>query len=75
LVVLSGEGAAFFNAYWVPCKIRIFAQNQGANEYFTTRRPERSTLGVHILDMSRIKFLFATQSLGEKAIFQGSLLS
>jgi hypothetical protein len=28
---------------------------------------------VHIVDMSRIKFLSATQSLGEEAIFQGSL--
>jgi hypothetical protein len=61
------------NDYKVPCKIRIFTQNQGANEDLTPRRPERSALGVHIVDMSRIKFLFATQSLGEKAIFQGSL--
>jgi hypothetical protein len=29
---------------------------------------------VHIVDMSRIKILFATQGLGEKAIFQGSLV-
>jgi hypothetical protein len=56
----------------VSCKIRIFAQNQGANENLTPRRPERSAIGVHIVDMSRIKFFFATPGLGEKAIFQGS---
>jgi hypothetical protein len=27
---------------------------------------------MHIVDMSRIKFLFATQGLDEKAIFPGS---
>jgi len=55
--------------------MRIFAQNQGADEDLTSRRPGRSALGVHIIDMSRIKFLVATQGLGEKAIFQGGLMS
>jgi hypothetical protein len=56
--------------YRVLYKIRIFLQNQGANEDLTARRPERSALGVHIADMSRIKFLFATQGLSEKRFFQ-----
>jgi hypothetical protein len=64
-----------FISLWVPCKIRIFAQNQGPNQDLTPRRPERSALGVHIVDMSRIKFLSATQNLDEKAIFQGSLMN
>jgi hypothetical protein len=42
---------------------------------FDPRRPERSTLGMHIVDMSRIIFFFATKGLGEETFFKGSLIT
>ena len=40
---------------------------------FDRKRPERSALGVHVVDILRIKFRATTMRLAEKIIFQGAL--